>query len=105
MLAADAPLSRSISTPVVLIVLVIGLVIYAFGYLRAVMHRANKDYKTVKASVPKMRKGFWQAWWAAVKIGFWVVLAGFVLVAWVVHDVRAERPVPAATVSPAPSGR
>ncbi len=79
---------QSIAAPVVLIVIIIGGTIYAFGYLRAVMHRANKDYKTTKAAVPALRKGFWRAWWSAVKVGFWVVLAGIVLVAWMVRDVR-----------------
>lgn len=109
MLAADAVSTRGNAAPIVLIVLIIGGVIYSFGYLRAVLHRSNKDYKTVKSSVPKMRRGFWSAWWAAAKIGFWVVLAGFVLVAWMINDSRsgdADRTVPATTVtSPAPSKR
>lgn len=77
-----------VSGPTFAIVLLTGGVIYTFGYLRAVMHRANRDYKTVKANLPVLRKGFWAAWWAAVKIGTGVAIIGLVLIAWVVHDVR-----------------
>lgn len=76
------------SFPTLLVVMLIGATIYAFGYARAVMHRANTDYKKTKAGLPAMRKGFWAAWWTAVKIGFWVSLALLALVAWVVSDAR-----------------
>lgn len=48
--------------------------VYAFGYVRAVMHRANRDYKTTKAALPGMRKGYWRAWWSAMKRGTVVLL-------------------------------
>lgn len=110
LLVAETPENPSVATPVVLIVLIIGGTIYLFGYLRAVMHRANRDYKTTKAALPNLRKGFWAAWWAAVKIGFWVVLAGVILVAWVVRDARdvpenansTPKSSPSVTKSPAP---
>jgi hypothetical protein len=35
-----------------------------------------------------MRKSFWRTWWAAVKVGFWMVLIGAVLLSWAVHDAR-----------------
>ncbi|MET1006577.1 MAG: hypothetical protein ABWX96_13595 [Propionibacteriaceae bacterium] len=76
------------SVPTLLIVVIIAGTIYAFGYARAVMHRANTDYKKTKAALPELRKGFWAAWWAAVKVGFWVSLAGLALIAWVVHEAR-----------------
>lgn len=94
------------SLTVLVVVLLIAAVIYAFGYLRAVMHRANKDYKTAKALVPKLRRGFWSAWWSAVKLGFWVVVAFAVLFLWVVRDVRHDdadqQKLPATVTSSAP---
>lgn len=93
----------SIPLIAVVIVLIVAGIIYSFGYLRAVMHRANKDYKSTKAAVPNLRKGFWRAWWAAVKIGFLVVIAVVVLGWWAVRDVTdagPRQPVPAG-VSPA----
>ena len=62
MLSAAESSSRSTAGTVVVLVLLIGGTIYAFGYLRAVMHRANFDYDlplrrlmhrtTVRGSVP-----------------------------------------------------
>lgn len=74
--------------PTLVGILIIGGVIYAFGYARAVMHRANSDYKKTKAGLPGMRKDFWRSWWQAVKIGFWIFVAGFALVSWVVVEGR-----------------
>jgi len=82
MLTAQETTSNDIVAPVVVIVLLIASTFYLFGYRRAVMHRANRDYKTTKAAVKPLRKGFWTAWWAAVKIGFWFFLIVFALVAW-----------------------
>lgn len=87
------------AVPTVLIVLLIGSTLVSFGYLKAVMDRANSDYKKTKAGLPGLRKDFWRAWWRAVKVGFFVFVAGIVLVAWVVHDVReadADQPRPSA---------
>ena len=67
--------------------------------------RANSDYKKTKASLPGMRKTVWATMWTMVKIGFWVVAIGFILVTWVVHDVRnadADQPRPS---TPARVGR
>jgi small-conductance mechanosensitive channel len=108
MLLSTAAQEQEASVPLraVMIVLVVAGIIYGFGYLRAVMHRANRDYKTTKALLPTMRKGFWRAWWAAVKIGLFVLLAIFVLGWWAIRDVTAaddpQQPVPA-KVSPAPT--
>lgn len=93
-------MKASTAGQITLIVFIIGGVIYAFGYARSQMHRANKDYKTTKAAVPVLRKGFWMAWWAAVKVGFWVALAAFVLIVWMVRS--EDRPADA-TVDPKPS--
>lgn len=79
------------SVPILLGMAVVGGTVYTFGYLRAVMHRANRDYKTTKAALPGLRKGFWSAWWSAVKVGFWVLLVFGLLLAGVVHDVRSKR--------------
>jgi hypothetical protein len=90
----------SVSMAAVIIVLIIAAIIYTFGYLRAVMHRANRDYKTTKAAVTKLRRGFWAAWWAAVKVGFWVVVAIGVLGWWAIRDVRdIQTPTPATSPS------
>ncbi len=84
---------------VVILVLIIAGIIYTFGYLRAVMHRANKDYKTTKAAVPGLRKSFWKAWWSALKIGTGVVIAVGILIYWGVSDIR-ERSTPGPSSSP-----
>jgi ribose/xylose/arabinose/galactoside ABC-type transport system permease subunit len=76
------------SGPTLLAVIIIGGTIYTFGYARAVMHRANSDYKKTKAALPGMRKTFWATWWAAVKVGFWVLIALALLIAWVMHEAR-----------------
>lgn len=85
MLSAAESSSRSTAGTVVVIVLVIGGTIYAFGYLRAVMHRANFDYKKTKEGLPGMRKAFWAAWWSAVKVGFWVLLIVACLILWMIR--------------------
>lgn len=89
-----------IATPVVILTFITAGIVYVFGYLRAVMHRANSDYKKTKAGLPGMRKDFWRAWWAAAKIGFWVFIAGAVLVVWAGREIRHSTPAPAATVVP-----
>lgn len=100
-LAAD---DNPVAVPTVLIVVIIGGIIYTFGYLRAVMHRANKDYKTTKAAVPTLRKAFWKAWVDALKIGALILLAVVILGAWVVAEVRGSRTETSNTKpSPAPS--
>jgi hypothetical protein len=47
---------NNVSGSVLVIVLLVGGTIYLFGYLRAVMHRANRDYKSTKAAVKPLRK-------------------------------------------------
>ena len=96
---AAQPDARGSSTLLVVAgVLLIAAIVYTFGGVWAVMKRANKDYKTTKAAVPKMRKAFWVAWRGALKIGGWVILAAVVLVVWVIHDVSAKgTPTPAAS--------
>ena len=79
----------SIEPGVVLVLLILGgSTLYGLGYATAVMRRANTDYKKTKTSLPGMRKDFWSAWWQVIKVGFWVSLAGLILVAWTVHDIR-----------------
>lgn len=66
----------------------IGATLVALGYRVAVNRRANADYKRTKAALPPMRKAFWVTLWAAIKFGFWALIAVAVLVSWVAHDVR-----------------
>lgn len=73
-----------------LIALLFGSTIFTFGYLKAKMERANSDYKKTRDSLPGLRKDFWGLWRSAFKFGFWVVLVGFVLVAWVIQDAQAR---------------
>jgi hypothetical protein len=98
----------TVSGPVLIILVLGGASIFGFGYLWAVMKRANKDYKATKAAVKALRKGFWSSWQAAMKAAFWIFLVFVALVSWVVHDVRAERaltPTPAASTSHKPSAK
>lgn len=90
LLAADQPATSGAALPTFGAVLVIGAVILGFGYRLAVMHRANADYKRTKAILPDMRKTFWRTLWAAVKFGFWMVIAFALLLSWVVHEARAN---------------
>lgn len=97
----------TVSGPVLVILVLGGASIFGFGYLWAVMKRANKDYKATKAAVKALRKGFWASWQAAMKAAFWIFLVFVLLVSWVVHDVRAEgspKPTPSSspTHTPAP---
>lgn len=62
-----------------------GLLLYGVGYGMAVMRRANRDYKTTKAAVPKLRKGFWAAWWAMIRAAFFVALAIACLLTWLIY--------------------
>lgn len=62
--------------------------IYATGYARAVMHRANRDYKGLRAAVPPARKAAWRARWKVVQVGFLVLLGFAMLVTWAVVNDR-----------------
>jgi hypothetical protein len=99
--AAEKP--ESIAMPVILFVGIGAAVIYLFGYVRAVMHRANSDYKKTKALVPGLRKDFWRIWWRACKVGFWIAVFVAVLGFWAYGDITQDRPAPAATIAPSPS--
>lgn len=102
-LLAASETQKNIAGPIVIIVVLTFGVIYTFGYARAVMHRANKDYKSTKAAVPVLRKGFWTTWWRAVKVGFWVLLIVGALVTWMVHDTESPadaKPSPSPSVKP-----
>lgn len=91
----------TVSGPVLVVLLLGGASIFVFGFLWAVMKRANTDYKATKAAVKTLRKGFWASWRAAMKAAFWIFLVFVLLASWVVHDVRAEgSPTPAGSVSP-----
>lgn len=98
-LTADETQS-SFGTALIIIVLT-AIAIYAFGYARAVMHRANRDYKTTKAALPGLRKGFWGAWWTAVKRGVLIFAVLFCLVYVWLHMNRNSAD---ATVDPSPAG-
>lgn len=103
--AEDPSTSAGISGPVLLIVLLAGGTIYLFGYLRAVMHRANKDYKSTKAAVKPLRKAFWSSWLAALRIGALIAIGLALMVTWLISDLRDadnssdQRPSPAASAS------
>lgn len=109
MMVAASSSHRSVTVPVIALILLV-LVVYGFGYARAVMHRANRDYKTTKAAVPVLRKGFWTAWWGAVKVGFWVLFGCAILVVWMFNlghrsaDANT-RPSPSVSASPVHSRR
>lgn len=90
--AQQAPQHSSIAVPTVLLVALIGSTVYYFGYHRAVMHRANTDYKTTKAAVPALRKGFWAAWWRAVKVGAIILIAACLMLTWAFHEIRHDQP-------------
>jgi hypothetical protein len=108
-MSAAGDQSNSVSGPVLLIVLLAGGTIYLFGYLRAVMHRANKDYKSTKAAVKPLRKNFWAAWYAALRTGALVAIGLMLLVAWLIRDTRtvdgSEPPVPSPSASTPKKGR
>jgi len=74
----------------ILISLLIGSTVFSFGYLKAKLERANSDYKATKAAAPVLRKAYWTLWWGAVKVGFWVFIIGFGLVAWMFNDAKAS---------------
>lgn len=84
-----------------LIVLLGALAAYGTGFAHAVLRRANKDYKTTKAAVPVLRKGYWAAFRDLVKVGFWVVLAVVALCMWAWHS--ATHPDNATHTAPSPS--
>lgn len=66
----------------------IAAVVFVLGYRLAVLHRAHSDYRKTKAAVKPLRKERTAAFWGTVKFGFWVFVAGCLLIAWVAHDVR-----------------
>lgn len=100
LMAADT--ESSFNPGVLLAGFVLGaLLLYGLGYARAVMHRANRDYKAVKAGLPGMRKTFWATWWAAVKAGFLGLLVLACLIVWLVY--RNDPPVDAGTTKPSVS--
>jgi hypothetical protein len=88
MLRAAGEASTGAAFPTFVIVLLAAAIIYGFGYRVAVNKRANADYKDTKAILPVRRKAYWMTLWAAIKVGFWVILSGALLVAWVAHDAR-----------------
>lgn len=92
-----------ISAPIVVILALSASVIFTVGYRLAVNQRANKDYKTTKAALPKLRKGFWSTWVALMKVAAVLAVISFILIAWVVNDFKdlSADPQP----SPSPSVR
>ena len=64
---------------------------FTFGFLKARLGQANEDYKGTKAKLRPQRKAYWLLWWAAVKVGFWVVVVGFILAVWVWREAKAEK--------------
>lgn len=88
MLRAAGEASTSVAFPTALIVLVAAATIFGFGHRVAVASRARSDHLRAKAAMPGMRKARWSTLWSAVKVGFWLAIGGFLLLAWVVHDAR-----------------
>ncbi len=72
------------------ILLLSGTAIFAFGYARAVMVRANVDYKKTKEGLPGMRKAFWSATWTTIKVGFWIVVVAGALIVWAVASAKGQ---------------
>lgn len=103
--AAEEVTGRDIAGPVIVILFLTGAVIFVFGYAMAVMHRANRDYKTTKAALPGMRKTFWLTWWTAVKRGTFIVLIAVCLIFYWIRgdnkdaDATTPQPTPSPTVS------
>lgn len=100
-LSAEEVTGRDIAGPVVIILILIGSGVFVFGYAVAVMHRANKDYKSTKAALPGLRKGFWGSWWTAVKRGGLIFLIFACLVIYWIRsgdknaDATPQAPKPA----------
>lgn len=65
--------------------------VFSFGYLKAKVERANTDYKKTKQSLPGLRKAYWGLWASALKVGFWIFIVGFALIAWVISDAKAPK--------------
>lgn len=93
--------THSIFSSTVIIVILIGGLIYTFGYRRAVMNRARVDYKTTKASVPVLRKAFWRLVLATFKTGLIVALVAAALLLALFKSSGSDEP--GATVSPSVS--
>lgn len=89
--------------------LLLGGLIFTFGYARAVWVRARKDYKATKAAVKPLRKAMWTAIWNATRLGALVTVLGLLLFVWVVRDVRdvheQRQQTPAKVTSPSPARR
>lgn len=81
------------SPPVIAIIatLILGGMIYAFGYARAVMHRANSDYKKTKAALPLLRKDYWRALGVVIKFGVIVAIGYLVVAAWSIADAKGKK--------------
>jgi ABC-type Fe3+ transport system permease subunit len=74
-----------------LVALMIGSTVFSFGYLKAKLERANSDYKKTKQSLPGLRKSYWELWASAMKVGVWVFVVGFILIAWIITDAKAHK--------------
>lgn len=83
-LAAEASASGSS----LLTFLLLGSLIFSFGYARAVWVRARKDYLSTKAAVKPLQTAMWKSIWTAVKVGVGVFVAGLIIIAWFVSEVR-----------------
>lgn len=104
LVTAEETTSDEIAGPIVIIVLLTASVIFLAGYRHAVMHRANSDYKKTKAAVPGLRKGFWAAWRALIKVAFVVALIMVSLIFWWLRGARegadaTPHPTPTASVT------
>lgn len=90
LVTADEVTGSDIAGPVVVIVFMIVGVVFVTGYRMSVMHRANRDYKTTKAALPGLRKGFWTALGRVLKVGLVVSIVLFALAAWWIRGSQSE---------------
>lgn len=81
------PATGNVASPTLVLLLIGGGLVFAFGRAVAVATRARSDYHRTKAALRGLRKDRWGTLWIAVKIGFWVVVAVVVLTAWAVREI------------------
>jgi hypothetical protein len=108
MAVAEPSSDGNVDVPTTVIVLIVAVIVYSFGYVRARLHAANNAYKNTKKAVKPLRKAYWAVWRRAALIGAFALLAFGLLFTWMWHNVNADnagQPVPASSVEPSPSRR
>lgn len=100
LMTAEETTGDEIAGPIVVILVLAASTIFLAGWRHAVMQRANSDYKKTKEALPGLRKGFWSALFAFIKVAFWVGLVMFALIAWWIRSAREDVDT---TTDPSPS--